>query len=177
MRTITKILGTVAMLCAIVCIAGNVLAETLTMEMVKDKVDAAAQLVEKEGPAAFDKLRDKNGPFRFGDGEGYIFVNSPEGYCLVHGEKPALEGKYLLDLKDVNGVYFFVQFNEVAMKKSKGWVSYMWPKPGLKEPSPKVSYVVLAKYGGKRYIVGSGLYDVGMKDIKKKYPSDIVYED
>lgn len=152
-------------------------ADTLTIEMVKQKVDAAAKLVETEGETAFDKLRSKEGEFRFGGGEGYIFVNSPEGNCLVHGDKPALEGKYLLDLKDVNGVYFFVQFNEIATKKGKGWVAYVWPKPGQKEPSPKVSYVVLAKKGDKKYVVGSGLYDVTLKDIKAKFPDDPVYEE
>lgn len=172
----SKILALVIGIC-IVLPSGKLLAQALTLEMVKEKVDAAARLIETEGEAAFAKLRDKNGEFRFGGGEGYIFVNSPDGFCMVHGEKQALEGKFLLELKDVNGVYFFVQFNEVAHKYGKGWVGYMWPKPGQKDASPKFSYIVLAKKDGKKYVVGSGLYNVTKKDIKAKYPDDKIFED
>jgi len=147
--------------------------DKITLAMIKAKVDEAAKLLETEGDAAFDTIRQT----KFGGGEGYIFVNNTEGYNLVHGDKPTLEKKYLLDLKDVNGVYFFVQFAEIAEKKGKGWVEYAWTKPGAKEASPKVAYVVLAKNGDKQYVVGSGMYDATLKDVKAEFPDDPVYEE
>jgi len=44
-------------------------------------------------------------------------------------------------------------------KKGSGWVDYMWPKPGEKSPSKKVSYVKGAKMPtGEVVIVGAGIY-------------------
>lgn len=147
--------------------------DKITLAMVKAKVDEAAKLLEAEGDAAFDTIRAT----KFGGGEGYLFVNDTEGFNLVHGDKPTLEKKYLLDLKDVNGVYFFVQFNDIAEKKGKGWVEYAWPKPGMKESFPKVAYVVLAKKGDKKYVVGAGMYGATLKDVKAQFPDDPVYEE
>ena len=42
-----------------------------------------------------------------------------------------------------------------------GWVNYVWPRPGQTTPSPKSTYVVrVIGPDGKRYIVGSGGYDL-----------------
>ncbi len=67
--------------------------------------------------------------------------------------------------------------NEIVEDHGEGWVPYSWPKPGDSKSSPKVSYVVLVKNGGKDYIAGSGMYDVTAADIKKLFPGDKVYED
>lgn len=80
-------------------------------------------------------------------------------------------------LRDVNGVYLFAAMNELVQDKGEGWVPYAWPKPGQKESSPKVSYVVLVKHGDKNYVVGNGLYDVTGPDIAKKFPGDALYSE
>ena len=66
--------------------------------------------------------------------------------------------------------------NELVEEKGEGWVPYSWPKPGQKDSSPKVSYVILVK-GDQGYVVGSGMYDVTAEQIKKMFPDDAVYED
>jgi signal transduction histidine kinase len=159
------------------CFAGNGFAETLTAKLCKEKATAAAKLLEQKGEGAFEALKDPNGEFRFGDGQGYVWVQDLDAKMLMHPIKPSLDGKALSGVKDSNGVLFFVAFSETAEDEGAGWVGYLWPKPGEKAVSPKVSYVVLAKHGDTSFVVGSGIYDVTPEDIKKEFPEDFVYED
>lgn len=151
--------------------------EEFTPQLCKEKVAAAAKLVEANGEASFDTLRDANGEFRFAGGKGYIWVHNLEGIMVMHPIKPSLQGKNLLNLQDSNGTYFFVAMNETVEEHGKGWIPYAWPKPGETEPSPKTSYCILVSHGGNDYVVGSGLYDVGADEIKKQFPGDVVYEE
>ncbi len=147
-------------------------AETITPEMCKAKVKAAAALVKAEGDAAFAKLKDPNGEFRFAGGQGYVWIHNLDGVMVMHPIKPALEGASLLDKRDSEGNYFFVAMNEIAEDKGEGWVPYAWPKPGQKESSQKISFVMLV---GEN-VIGAGMYDVTPADIKSKFPGDAVYE-
>lgn len=151
--------------------------EPLTPELCKKKAQDAANLLKAEGGAALAKIKDPNGEFRFADGKGYVWVHNLDGEMVMHPIKPALDGKGLLDMRDVNGVYLFVAMNELVEEKGQGWVPYAWPKPGEKNSSPKVSYVVLVKHGEMEYVAGSGMYDVTAADIQKKFPGDAIYED
>ncbi len=152
-------------------------AEPLTPELCKAKAKAAAALLKAEGDAALAKIKDPNGEFRFADGSGYIWVHNLDGIMVMHPIKPSLDGKGLLDMRDVNGVYLFAAMNELVEEKGEGWVPYSWPKPGKAESSPKISYVVLVKHGDKEYVAGAGMYDVTPADIKTKFPDDAIYED
>jgi len=159
------------------CFAGNGFAEELSAKLCKEKAIAAAKLVEQNGEKAFDTLKDPNGEFRFGNGAGYVWVQDLDAVMVMHPIKPSLDGKNLSGLQDSNGVLFFVAFNEVAEEYGAGWVAYLWPKPGEKGASPKISYVKLAKHGDKDYVIGSGMYDTTAADIKKLFPNDAIYED
>jgi cytochrome c len=80
------------------------------------------------------------------------------GITLMHSADPELETKNIIELKDANGKAFIREFAATA-KKGSGWVDYMWPKPGEKSPSKKVSYVKGAKMPtGEVVIVGAGIY-------------------
>ena len=151
--------------------------EPLTPELCKQKAKAAAELIKAEGEAAFTKIKDPKGEFIFANGEGYVWVHNLEGKMVMHPIKPALDGTNVLDLRDVNGVYLFAAMNELVQDKGEGWVPYAWPKPGQKDSSPKVSYVVLVKHGDKSYVAGSGMYDITAADIAKKFPGDAIYSD
>lgn len=123
---------------------------------IEDVVDRAAALVEERGPAAFDELRDEQGPFVFMD--TYVFVDTPGGTELVNGGHPSLEGKNVIELKDVNGKAVAREYIEKAMTDGTAWVEYYWYKPGQNTPTPKQTYARKARHGGKTYIVGSGFY-------------------
>lgn len=174
---ISRTISLFASLCLLMAIATYSYGEALTPELCKSKAKAAAALLKAEGDAALATIKDPNGEFRFAGGEGYIWVHNLDGIMVMHPIKPALDGKGLLEMRDVNSVYLFVAMNELVEEKGEGWVPYSWPKPGQKDSSPKVSYVVLVENGGKSYVAGSGMYDVTAADIKKMFPGDAVYED
>ncbi len=173
-QKISTILVAVALLLFSVSLSSG---EQLSPELCKSKAIAAAKLLGAEGDAGLAKLKDANGEYRFAEGKGYIWVHNLDGDMVMHPIKPSLDGKGLLDMRDVKGTYLFVAMNEIVEDHGQGWVPYAWPKPGEEKSSPKVSYVVLAKHGDKEYVAGAGMYDVTADDIKKQFPGDKVYED
>jgi signal transduction histidine kinase len=124
--------------------------------LIEDLVRRAADLVADQGKAAFSQLRDKTGPFVFMD--TYVFVDSPDGVELVNGAQPSLEGKNLLDMKDVKGKAVAREYIAAAMKNGSAWVEYFWYKPGGNAPARKRAHVRMAKSGQVTYVVGSGVY-------------------
>ncbi|MCW8904576.1 cache domain-containing protein [Sedimenticola sp.] len=100
--------------------------------------------------AAKDVIRKLNyGP------SGYFFINDYQGKTLVHGAKPALEGRDLWDLKSKDDKYLIRDFDRAA-KDGTGFTQYMWDKPGFADPVDKLGYVkTLDKWD---WIIGTGLY-------------------
>jgi methyl-accepting chemotaxis protein len=86
----------------------------------------------------------------------YFWINDLEPKMLMHPNFPELDGKNLSNDKDPTGKYLFVEMVNVCKEKGEGFVTYMWPRPGAKNPVPKLSYVKLFKPWG--WIVGSGIY-------------------
>ncbi len=124
---------------------------------IEDMVNHAATLVEERGKEAFGQLRDKTGPFVFMD--TYVFVDSQDGVKLVNPTQPSLEGKNLIDLKDLKGKTVVRDEIDAAMKKGSAWLEgYWWYKPGDNTPALKQTYVRKVQSNGQTYIVGSGLY-------------------
>lgn len=135
-------------------------------------VNDAARLVRDHGEAAFAELCAPGSRFR--RQETYVFVLDPEGNMLVHPD-PALEGKNELGLLDVNGkpiVRGLIDAATALPSKSEGWYHYEWPMPGGLLPRWKSSFVRLVTApSGKRYVVGSGVYDDRME---KTFVVDLV---
>ena len=76
---------------------------------------------------------------------------------VTHPIKPKLIGKDLSKLKDKNGNYFFIQLCEATKNPKGGWVEYLWPKPGEKKHSRKISYC--RNIPGTPYEAGAGIYN------------------
>jgi signal transduction histidine kinase len=132
---------------------------------VVDAVATAVAEVEQNGEAAFSRLRDATGPFIAKD--AYVFVLDADGTQLVNPAFPNLEGRSLVDWKDVLGKPLIREMLEVARTSGSGWVNYMWPKPGESVSTEKSTYVSLARFGSKTVIVGSGVY---LADAPKSAP-------
>ncbi|MCP3923601.1 MAG: methyl-accepting chemotaxis protein [Desulfobacterales bacterium] len=97
------------------------------------------------------------GTLRYGpDSKDYFWIHSMDLKMVMHPIKPALNGKKLDGFKDPNGKKLFVEMVNVCKQKGKGFVEYMWPKPGFDKPVPKLSYVKLFKEWN--WIVGTGVY-------------------
>jgi signal transduction histidine kinase len=123
---------------------------------IKDVVNRASDLVEKEGESAFEQLRDKRGPFVFMD--TYVFVTRGDGLELVNPGQPSLEGKNLIDVKDAKGQPLVRDYIAAAEKEGSAWVDYYWYKPGQNEPAKKHTYVRKVQSEGNTYVIGSGFY-------------------
>jgi signal transduction histidine kinase len=137
-----------------------------TVEMVMERVDAGVALMNKAGRNAFDQFKGADSEFIYAG--TYIWIHSPTtGEMLMHPMKPKLEGKNVNPLRDATGKLLFVEFNRVATEQGSGWVNYMWPKPGEKKPSMKVSFVKIAENNGEKFVVGSGVYDITLDEINK----------
>jgi cytochrome c len=131
-------------------------AESATPDEVITKCHEAATFIRDNGiEAAIKSIGDENGPFVWKD--TYVFLMNMDGKMLAHPIKPALtEKESLLEVKDTAGKPLFLEFVELANNKGKGWVDYMWPKPGQTDPAPKSSYIY--RVPGTQYIVGAGIY-------------------
>ncbi len=92
---------------------------------------------------------------RYGE-KDYFWINDLHPRMVMHPFKPELDGKDLSASQDPDGKKLFVEFVEVCRKQGEGFVDYLWPKPGFKEPVPKISFVKLFPQWG--WIIGNGLY-------------------
>lgn len=123
---------------------------------IKDTVDSAVKLLEKEGKMAFATLRDPKGQYIFQD--TYVFIIDENGIELLNPAFPKLEGRKVLEYKDADGSYFVKNFIEMAKTKGHGWVKYQWPKPGDVDKTEKLTYISKAILDGKMVVVCAGLY-------------------
>ncbi len=131
--------------------------DPLTTDLIEKKVIEACELLGKKGEAAFPDFQGKDSEFIFAG--TYIWIHDQNGIMRMHPIKYKLNGRNLINLTDSTGKLFFAVMNEVCEEKGSGWVDYMWPKPGEKKPSPKISFVKQVKHGDDIFVVGSGTYD------------------
>jgi methyl-accepting chemotaxis protein len=95
------------------------------------------------------------GELRYGQNE-YFWVNDLDGRMVLHPISTKLNGQVVLDLKDPTGKLFFVEMLDVVKRDGRGFVRYMWPKPGKTEPQPKLSLV--AGFKPWNWVIGTGVY-------------------
>jgi methyl-accepting chemotaxis protein len=87
--------------------------------------------------------------------DGYIWVSDFDNVLLVHPD-PALRGTNQSDIKDPNGVYILREINKICRQKGEGFLAYLFPKPGLKVPVPKITFA--REISSRKWIVGTGVY-------------------
>ncbi|MEH6672300.1 methyl-accepting chemotaxis protein [Halopseudomonas sp.] len=92
---------------------------------------------------------------RYGDND-YFWVHTLDLQMLMHPFSTALVGNSVAQVKDPNGKFLFRVMNDVVRADSAGFVDYDWPKPGVTEPVPKISYVSLFEPWGM--VLGTGIY-------------------
>lgn len=131
--------------------------DPLTTDLIEKKVKEGCDLLGQKGAAAFPAFQGQDSNFIFAG--TYIWIHDQNGVMRMHPIKYKLNGKNLINLSDSTGKLFFAVMNEVCEEKGSGWVDYMWPKPGEKKPSPKISFVKQVKHGDDIFVVGCGTYD------------------
>lgn len=154
----TKFLVIMAVVLSFVSVTTCFAGDNAAREEVIATVHAAVKMAQEQGrDAVLAEIANPHG--KFVKENTYAFaLNSDNAMTLAHPIKPKLVGKNLLHIKDVNGVMIFLEFAQVAKSpEGKGWVDYMWPKPGEKKPSPKHSY--FEKVPGQDILMGAGYYE------------------
>ncbi|MBP1735814.1 MAG: methyl-accepting chemotaxis sensory transducer [Deltaproteobacteria bacterium] len=132
--------------------AKDVLAIAYTLvEAYSHKVDTREMTMAEAQKNALTIIKQ----LRYRDND-YFWINDLEPKMLMHPNFPDLDGKNLANDMDPTGKHLFVEMVDVVTQSGEGFVSYMWPKPGQKQPVAKLSYVKLFKPWG--WIVGSGIY-------------------
>ncbi len=86
----------------------------------------------------------------------YVFIDSPDGTELMNADFPSLEGKNLIDLKDLTGKTVVQDEIAAAMKAGSAWVDLY--KPGQNTPARKQTFVRKVQSGPDTYIVEAGVY-------------------
>lgn len=135
----------------------------LTADQVTRVVADAVKLLQEKGESAFPEFKKE--VERWEDGDTYIFVLDTDGNMIIHPD-PALEGKNLIDLKDMIGRPIVKTFIEkTSDKDGVGWVHYMWPRPNSIFPTWKSTFVRrVTAPSGKAYIIGCGIYNMRMEE-------------
>ena len=158
-KTMKRILIATLLVCSILAFsglsfAGDVATKDECVAMCKK---AAAMITKKGVDAGLAEVGNPKGQFVWKD--SYVFaLSTKNGNTLAHPLKPGLIGKNLMGVRDINGVMLFAEFLKVGQSASgAGWVSYMWPKPGEKKPSPKNAYIF--KVPGHDISMGAGVYE------------------
>ena len=95
--------------------------------------------------------------------EDYFWINDTTPRMIMHPMNPKLNGQDLSGSKDPNGKQLFVEMVKICQKNGAGFVDYMWPKPGVDKPQPKISYVKL--FPRWDWVIGSGIY---VDDVRKE---------
>ena len=130
-------------------------------EQHKDSRDKA-----KIQPLILEALR----PIRFAAGTGYYFIIRPDGFVLLNANKPELEKKTLLDLRDTHDKYFIKKMTKIAGQSGEGFCEYRWVKPNTEGNNfKKISFI--KRFKPLDWIIGTGLY---VDDVWEQMKTDLL---
>ena len=110
--------------------------------------------------------------YRYENGIGYFWINDFKPKMILHPIATNLNGKYLGNYKDPNGVDLFNQMVKVCNSKGKGVVKYQWLNPKSKKIEDKLSYVFTFK--PFHWIIGTGEYTSVLRKRLQQEVIDIV---
>lgn len=128
-------------------------------ECVLQCYEVAALINSKGLDAAVKEVGDSKGSFVWKD--SYVFLMDMDGKMLAHPMQPELtQLPHCLLITDPTDKAIFVSFVNLARTVGHGWVEYMWPKPGKKSPSKKITYIY--RVPGQDVFAGAGVYVGGM---------------
>ncbi|MEA2108649.1 MAG: cache domain-containing protein, partial [Pseudomonadota bacterium] len=110
-------------------------------------------------PMVIDALR----AIRFAEGRGYYFVIRLDGLVRLNANKPQLEMKNLLGLRDTQGKRFIQEMTEIAGQFGQGFCEYYWLKPNVTgKDHKKISFI--KRFEPFNWLIGTGLY---VEDVEK----------
>lgn len=142
------------------CVSGTALGtdHRATVGECIEMTKKAAEMILQDKEAALAEIAKKDGQFVWKD--SYVFAMNLKGKMLAHPMMPGLMKMDSLlrtpDKNTENPKMLFVEFVVLAGTEGKGWVEYMWPKPGTTKPSIKETYIY--RVPDTSIFVGAGIY-------------------
>ncbi|PLZ02856.1 chemotaxis protein [Burkholderia sp. WAC0059] len=102
-----------------------------------DQAAAGTIPLDEAKKRAMDAVRQ----MRYGeDGSGYFVILDSRPVILMHATEPALVGRNVSQFTDSGGQRFWQDAVDLVRRDGKGFIRYTFPKPGMTEASPKVSF-------------------------------------
>ena len=167
----------------------NTRAEKLLKQQAKSRVEEAYSIANSLYQTNQDKpdseisrlISEALRPIRFFEGRGYFFIFTMNGINVMHGLRPHVEGKDLIESQDVRGS--FILKEHIKLIKESGAAFYRWWYQKPNEPKDKEFEKI--GYGKEfapfNWFIGTGEYVVDVEnDIKQQVLSwiqDYSYDD
>ncbi|HEV2719600.1 MAG TPA: cache domain-containing protein [Thermoanaerobaculia bacterium] len=143
------------LLAATTVLAASHVPKANTHAAIKAYVDAAAKIVQKDGPSCATFASPE-----WRSGQWYIFVDGPNDEVLCH-PNASLVGKSSTSVMNAKGDKVGAMIAAKGKGNGSGWVEYLWTPPGKAAEELKTTYVVgVSGPGGKHYVVGAGGWNV-----------------
>jgi len=104
-------------------------------------VEKGAAFIKQHGKDKFIEKISAKDP-EFVQGALYVDIRDLQsGIVLAHPVNPTIVGKDLTDVPDASGKKYRREIIELAAKKGKGWVDYMYKNPTTGKIEPKTTYI------------------------------------
>ena len=104
-------------------------------------VEKGAAYIKQHGKDKFIEKVSARDP-EFIQGALYVDIRDLQsGIVLAHPVNPTIVGKDLTDVPDASGKKYRREIIELAAKKGKGWVDYMYKNPTTGKIEPKTTYI------------------------------------
>lgn len=117
-------------------------------------LDQAVAALGKDREGSLKRFQDLNDKFVRND--LYVFVTDiTSGRVLAHGATPSLVGTNAFELKDPRGRLIVREMADIAMKKGKGELDYLWRNPMTRKFESKHAF--FRAHDG--LLVGVGTYN------------------
>ncbi|MTW14332.1 cache type 2 domain-containing protein [Pseudoduganella eburnea] len=104
-------------------------------------VEKGAAFIKQHGKDKFIEKISARDP-DFVQGALYVDIRDLQsGIVLAHPVNPTIVGKDLTDVPDASGKKYRREIIELAARKGKGWVDYMYKNPTTGKIEPKTTYI------------------------------------
>ena len=103
---------------------------------------------------------ERVGALRYGS-DGYVTLTDAQSNIVMHPINASLNGKNMSSFRDAKGGDLYGEIARAGASSSgNGYLEYWWPRPGAKEASPKLGYVMRYKPASWDIIVGTYMDDI-----------------
>jgi len=138
---------------ALASAVGSIKLRQGSADEARELVARALQLVQARGrDGAAAELHSAEAGFV--DRDLYIFFVDGQGRYVLHGAKPAMEGRRVHDVPGIDGDRF-VRDAFAAAEAGGGWIEYSIVNPASGQVQPKASWVQALDNG---LVIGCGIY-------------------